>query len=640
MAIRSGYQHLPAMVIIIVFILVSCSSNGQETPSDNGTGETPPGQGVQLVEPEGFTWDTIRRPPRWRTSSPIQWLSTGNLSGVLAQARESEKPVLCYISRYDLDVTGTIEDALFTADSWGRKIQNNFIAWEIDWWQHPGLAESVLQGIPEPALLVMIPDPDNTSDDFRIADSWSESKLLSFPLQSGILPLENPEADEKIAGYQGLAWDDLPENAMEPREAVDPDELARQTFTMLADLLDGGSGLFPYETLWTLYGNPLSDDVIDQVSSRVEAWLGYVDEMDTEKPWLPDEAFIPGDGWGVYPEYSLVAMINAAVVSPEKMSDLSEMVGAIGSLIYLESGQPGGGIPPYFDLRGTFNAVADYVNDDYDVTGGINFDTMIAGPRDIPWVNAHLLAILMNLAAISPNIMSMELTSGVTVQQFIELDSNAIISAILESEREAEALPDTAVYAGFLDMLNIHYQLTADPSRLESAGLIAGEFPHEEFDNWFDPTQLKFYPNLAIGLYHYGWLAESEDARESSRMLTEKCTEYAGYMDEATLRHLAFAYDVVHSKCPHVGIVGSVEDERSWELLAISLRDWYPGKVAQILDPERDAELIEAKWYAVMDEPTAFVCVDDSCYPPSSDPEELEEVITEVLDDLAEESEE
>ena len=616
--------------ILVAILIAGCP---QST-----TGEPPePGNGVQRIEPDSFVWDTVRRPPRWRSSSPIEWMSTIEIYEILAKSREVGKPILCYISRYDLDVTSTIEEALFPADSWGQIIQDNFVPWELNWWESPGLAENILHGFDPPALVVIIPNPDEFSDDFRLADAWSGRALISFPLQTGRLPLGTPEADEKIASYQLISYDDLAENILEPSEGVDPDELSESTFPELADLLDGGSAIFPDELMYALYGNPLDNNVKSAAAERIGSWFDYMIETGSDLIWMPDSAFDPDGGWSIYPLRTMEAIFDSAIVNPDAVRDLEKLVANIGSLIYLESGNPGGGIPAYIDIRGTFIANLGYVNDDYDVLGaGGGLDNPVMGPRNIPWVNASILTRFMELAAIHPEMLDLELKPGVTVRQFIELDSNSIISKIVEDARE-QGIDDVRVLASVLGLLNIAYQQTANPERLEHAGVIAEMCPPEEIDSWFDGSQYKFYPDLAIGLYHYGWLAESEDARESARLITEKCAEYAGYMDENTLRDLAFAHDVVHSPCPHVGIVGPVDDELSWELLAISLQDWDPRKVAQILDPERDAELIEAKWYGVMDEPTAYVCVDDSCYAPSSDPEKLGDTIEEVLENLAEE---
>ncbi|MCX6645991.1 MAG: hypothetical protein NTY09_06505 [bacterium] len=628
--------------ILFALILAGCPQPTTGQTPNNGDGSTAGTEdGVQQIEPTSFAWDTVRREPRWRSNSPIEWISTIDPNEVFTKARESGKPILCYISRYDLDVTATIEDALFIADSWGQKIQDNFIPWELNWWEAPGLAENILAGSQPPALAVIIPNPDPSSSEFRIADIWSGQTLLSFPLQTGRLPLGTPEADAKIAGYQAVSWESLPVITLEPRGQVVPDDLASSTFSELAGLMDGGSATTSFDVLCALYGNPLNETIKTKAADRVNAWFDYMGQIGTDTFWMPDNAFSPGSGWGIYPENTVEAFFTSAVVSPDTVRNLDKLVTALGSLLYLEGGNPGGGIPPYIDIRGTFVANTDYINDDYDVlgTGGHNFENAVMGPRDIPWVNAKILAFALELAAIHPAMMDMELKPGVTFRQFIELGSNNLISKIVEDAR-SQGTTDVAALGAVLGLLNIAYQHTSDPQRLEVAGKIAEMFPPGEIDTWFDASQYQFYPDFAIGLYHYGWLGDSEDSRETARLITEKCAEYAGYMNEAELRRLVYAHNIVHSPCPHVGIVGSIDDERSWTLLSISFQDWDPRKVAQVLDPVRDKVLIEAKWYAIQDEPTAYVCVDDSCYPPSSDPEELADVIKQVLNDLAQESKE
>jgi hypothetical protein len=86
---------------------------------------------------------------------------------------------------------------------------------------------------------------------------------------------------------------------------------------------------------------------------------------------------------------------------------------------------------------------------------------------------------------------------------------------------------------------------------------------------------------------------------------------------------LAYAYDVVHSMSIHVSILGPPSDPISRELLQTSLKGYDPRKLAQILDPERDGELIKEKGYYPQPDIVAFVCLDESCYMPSKTSEEV-----------------
>jgi uncharacterized protein YyaL (SSP411 family) len=193
-------------------------------------------------------------------------------------------------------------------------------------------------------------------------------------------------------------------------------------------------------------------------------------------------------------------------------------------------------------------------------------------------------------------------------------------------------LPDR-VY--LLDLLNQAYQRTADISYLEKAGEIAEYFDPEETDTWFEPTMYVMLPDLAIALHHYGWLAEDEGPRDAADFITEEGPYYTAGFPEYYDTMLAYAYDVVHTKCIHIGIVASPDDELARELLAFSLEEWEPRLVAQILDPERDTELIEHKGYASTGETSAFLCIDDVCFMPSHDTEDLGENIAMAKEELA-----
>ena len=615
---------LALALITVIFTGFACAS-------------TEPGDGVGGVSQEGFAWDTVRQPPRWRASSPIEWRKTGNPNEIYDESQESGKPVLCYVSRYDLDVTATIEDVLFSADTWGGKIQENFVPWEIDWWEYPGLAEMIVESNEVPMIAVLLASSDSPGE-LCLADSWSGSELLSFPLHEGLLPLDNPEAEEAINGFSELTCDDVL-IVSNHRITLDPEVSTDRVFNSLAQSLKNGDGITPQYAMAVLFANPLDEEVRDEVSKRVDAWFEYVDEIGNDQVWMPEEAFLPGSGWSIYPQHTLEAVMVSAILNPEDVKGLDNVIPALGDLIFLESGNPGGGFPAYIDIRGTFNANQGYVNDDYDMLGmgGYDFSNQVMGPRDIRWVNARMLATLLKLAGLSTQVMETEITDGVTVQDFIESGCGDLYASLSESNESVDE-NDYAEHVAMLDLYNTLYQHSADIEKLENAESIVELFVEVRPWDYSVLGYMTFNPDLAIGLYHFGWLAENEEAREEAASIAEHVLGNFGSTGKKTLP--AYAYRMVNSPCPHIGIVAPIDDPVARELLNSSLREWDPRKVAQILDPDRDKELIELKWYVIQENPTAYVCIDEMCYPPTGDPDELLELILEVLNDLASESDE
>jgi uncharacterized protein YyaL (SSP411 family) len=208
-----------------------------------------------------------------------------------------------------------------------------------------------------------------------------------------------------------------------------------------------------------------------------------------------------------------------------------------------------------------------------------------------------------------------------------------MIAYILENSTDPDH-PDIYEQTYLLDLLVQMYQRTADRSYLDKAEGIAEIFSPEEPELWFNPRLLPCLPDLAIALHQYSWLAEDEEAREAADYITEEAIPYAPGFDITIQNRLAFAFDIVHSKCLHVTIIGSPEDEAAQDLLAASLTGWDPRKLAQIVDPELDTELFEMKGYPAFEEAAAWMCVDDICWMPSYDAETLLESVQEGLDEL------
>ncbi len=628
------------MLVAVFLMIFSFMAAGCPSPQQSDTSTA----AVEEIDSRDFTWDTVRRLPRWRFGSSIQWHRTGERATVIGESRENEKAIFCYISRYDSDVTATIEDGVFNSDAWGQEISDNLIAWEIDWWENPELAQEIIGFGNAPALFMLVPSGDESSEEFRVVDRWEGDELLKFPLHDELLPFENPLAIERIEYFWEIGMqpeDNVPgDDGIQSEINPDPEEFTFAQRKIISVRLADGQDVSPEECLYVSYGYRGDEAVTNQVINRVDSWGAYLDAIGPDLIWMPDDAFIEGSGWAIDPNRTIKAALCATAVDTDWPFDYAGLMNAIRAMLTSPSRKYIGGFPAYFDIRSTLEEGPQYIDDDSPLPPLVHvlLEDPMKGPRDIAWVNARTMASIIEIFNADPELVKLPFHEDRNVGEFFEPMCNIFFSAILEKAGNMNDLKlHERVY--ILDLLNRMYQRSGDILLLEMAGEIASEFPPENPEEWFDPHMYPFLPDLAIALHHYGWLAEDEAAREAADYITEEIIQYAtsfGRMDQV---RIAYAYDIVHAKCLHIGIVSSLEDETGIDLLVEALHGWDPAKVAQILDPERDAELIEHKGYTDMGQAAAFVCIDDMCYMPAKNIEDLRETIRMVYEDLASEAE-
>ncbi len=580
---------------------------------------------------EEFSWADFNETTRWRSLSPIEWHGTYDSEAVFAEAESTGKPILCYVSRYESDLTATIEDGLFSEDAWGEVISEKFIAWEVNCWENPDQGQWFLGGANDPAIFVM-PAISGDGDEFAILDAWFGTDILSFPLHEGILPLDNPEAEARFtyladAGPEDAYIPELPMFDLEGEEFVS---------MRLGDLLDGldyGEGFYPSDCLYMIIATANDESAQTELRNRITAWGSYMISVDEEAVWIPEDAYIPGFGWRIDPIQTLDAIICAIAADLDWPVNKDAFLNRIGELSAFNT-ENGGGFPPYFDVRSTFSENQDYLTDESSILEtSTRLIDPIPGPQDIVWVNASIMADLVRLVNIDPELSASSFNGDSTFGEAMTGIAIEMIDYILENPTSTES-PDIYEQTYLLDLLVQVYQRTADRSYLDKAGEIAGTFSPEEPELWFYPDSLPCLPDLAIALHQYSWLAEDEAAREAANYITEEAIPYAPGFDITIQNRLAFAYDITHSKCLHVTIIGSPDDEAAQDLLAASLTGWDPRKLAQIVDPELDTELFERKGYPAFEETAAWMCVDDICWMPSYDAETLLESVQEGLDEL------
>jgi len=145
---------------------------------------------------------------------------------------------------------------------------------------------------------------------------------------------------------------------------------------------------------------------------------------------------------------------------------------------------------------------------------------------------------------------------------------------------------------------------------------------------------------------HYGELATRTkmiyDNAETAKTLARlyMLTGEEAYQDQAgqalaallpkftSMGHLATSYalgaDLVVNYPVELTTIGPPDAPATRTLHEAALRLYEPRRVAQLLDPETDRDLIEKKGYSVPDKPTLFMCVNAACAPPIHSPEQLQ----------------
>ena len=630
--------------IFLTFLIVTTGCPPAAQTPDNGT-EVTNGNGEQ--EQAAFSWDTQRRVPRWRLGSPITWIKSDTDDEAIAQSESSGKPILLYISNYESDLTRTIEEGLFSNEVYIDKIRNNFIAWELDWWEAPSLAQIFLGKNPAPAVFVVLPGTNPTSGDkgCMVLDFWVGSDILSWPLHGQENPSENPDSDARIAefktaltnpaGIETSAVDEIPYDA-----EMDPDAYVETMFESIRQELLNGEDLYPEEALWLAYRLGYDEESSQKIADVVATWKSRINALGNDIVWMPDSIFVEGSGPAVDVERNLTAFLAASAINKQYPVNPFRLTDSLKFMITSESGVYAGGFPPYLDIRSVLEGNSEYIGDDADLSG-LDFvegrllnPTM--GPRDIAWVNAHVMSSLLEIVMASPDIMDMTTASGTKVSEFIVPVSKAMLDAVaLKAGEPASMTLEERIY--IIDLMNRVYQLTASSEIIYKAEDIAKALVEDEFGDEEVGKMVPLYPDMAITLHNFGWLMELEDYKKAAREISEEGVRYSSGYDYIEQVRMAYAYDVVHSTTVHTTVISAADDPVGLELLKIGLEKWDPGKVSQIVTPgEVDAKLLERKGYADMGQAAAFVCIDSMCKMPAFDGESLRKTLLEVYTEIHE----
>jgi len=107
-------------------------------------------------------------------------------------------------------------------------------------------------------------------------------------------------------------------------------------------------------------------------------------------------------------------------------------------------------------------------------------------------------------------------------------------------------------------------------------------------------------------------------ARSTLKMLSAEYTRH-GYMAST----YGLALDLFLNEPTRIAIVGPLLEPRTRQLLETSLRTYEPRKMVIPLDPETDRERLNRLGFTAEPQPRAYVCIGKTCYPPTTEPEEI-----------------
>lgn len=80
----------------------------------------------------------------------------------------------------------------------------------------------------------------------------------------------------------------------------------------------------------------------------------------------------------------------------------------------------------------------------------------------------------------------------------------------------------------------------------------------------------------------------------------------------------------------HIVVVGDRLHPMTTRLFRAAHRVYFPGKIVQLLDPERESLEVGRVSFPRLESPRAYVCTDRVCSPPLSQPQELHKAVHEV----------
>jgi len=175
-----------------------------------------------------------------------------------------------------------------------------------------------------------------------------------------------------------------------------------------------------------------------------------------------------------------------------------------------------------------------------------------------------------------------------------------------------------------LDLFLELYQDTSDRQYLEKAGTMVATFPFDTREKWFDPNNGILMGDLIKDLHYYVVMTGDQGVMETAKFLQQYAPAFGG-MSMGSLEEVSLlnGIDLLKSHAINIVIIDTGAGTKAATLLDEAQKGWDPRKLIQVLNPQRDSDLIQKKGLVVPSETSAFVCVNGICGTAVNTPEAL-----------------
>ena len=613
-----------------------------------------------------FTLDRENPIPSCRADNPITWYGTNEKDAVIKESFSSGKQILCYVSKYDESFTNDVECLFLANPDWRKLLSKHFVFWEINYWEDPVMSLQITaEGASFsdypcnfPPCILILKNLDPASGELNIVEFWDATDVYFFPrhwsteyasteYEKMIYSPDDDQTRSEISRICGESGKELKCSQMEiNREGRDPYDKASSDLEDL-EAIGTVEGLStPVYVLWKCFQDLHEGSNNPKVEKEITGWKtlqGFTTANHIKFNTVLLQ--IPGLILGILPEESycfhypenILAEICAIAGNAEFPIEPESLFNELKDRVIAENGSLRG-FPCFLDWKETFQSYYEFPESTENVDIENFTFKLLEGRRDLIWVNTRILSLWLNLLKSDPDLYQIKLSDGQTTEEFVGKLIQLMLKAI-EAKIDFKNLEDVPVMdrACLLSLYNAAYQIYPELNLQNNMRAIAEGFRPEKFDEWFIDCASPLFTELALALVDYARLMNDPGFLESAKLINEKSLKYYWPGSGTEVAWGLYVHDIINSECINVAVIGSPSDTSALALLTAANSGWDPRKVVQILDPQRDADLIQKKGLTATDTPTVFVRIDDKIFGTTSDPSELTEMLKKVQAELVEE---
>jgi hypothetical protein len=388
---------------------------------------------------------------------------------------------------------------------------------------------------------------------------------------------------------------------------------------------------------------------IDEIPGAIDTWVNRASMSSWKDPstnQFQDEPLMGDEDMGsmhsamtsafmtLNPTRNLLMLQTCAAFQGKSPSPPKDIFHRLYGMVANESGQFAGGIPPYLDAMAALDTKIDPLEILRNPAAGLGEAAF--GQRNIPWVNARAMSIWLKLVNTEPDLGSIEMPNRESAKDFVTK-----LATQMAADLEGPAGVADPAGMRLMDriyMLDLFLELcqdTSDRQYLDKAGTIVATFPFETREQWFDPNNGILMGDLIKDLHYYVVMTGDENILETAKFLEEYAPAFGG-MSMGSLEEVSLlnGIDLLNSHAINIVIIDAGTGTNAATLLDEAQKGWDPRRVVQVLNAQRDLDLIQKKGLEVPSETSAFVCVNGVCGAPVNTPEGLRDEIEKAVKDI------